>query len=56
MQVCAAGALLNVLGPELEGGMHGPGATRRSLGHLMSLVMATSMVYDGVFDKRPEVV
>ncbi|GAX84906.1 hypothetical protein CEUSTIGMA_g12327.t1 [Chlamydomonas eustigma] len=55
-QVCAAGALLNILGPDLEGGMYGPRADRRSLGRMMSLVMAASMVFDGVYEKRPEIV
>jgi hypothetical protein len=48
-QVCAAGALLNLLGPELEG------KDRAALGKIMSLVMASSMVYEGVYERRPEV-
>jgi hypothetical protein len=53
-QVCAAGALLNILGPELDGGLHGPKADRRSFGRLMSLVMAASAVFDGVYERRPD--
>jgi hypothetical protein len=55
-QVCAAGALLNILGPEVDGGEHGSGATRRSLGRILVLILATSMIHDSVFEKRPEVV
>lgn len=47
-QVSAAGALLNLLGPELEGGK------RAAFGKMMSLVMASSMVYDAVYERRPE--
>ncbi len=53
-QVCAAGALLNILGPELESGMHGPGASKRALGSLLAMVMATAIVFNGVFEKRPD--
>ena len=53
-QVCAAGALLNILGPELDGGMHGPRADRRALGRLLTLVMASSVIFDSVYEKRPD--
>ena len=47
-QVCAAGALLNLLGPELEGNQ------RAAMGKIISLVMASSMVFDAVYERRPE--
>lgn len=53
-QVCAAGALLNILGPELE--VNSGIQTRRGFGKIMSLVMAISIVYDGLFPAQPEIV
>ena len=47
-QVCAAGALLNLLGPELEG------PQRAAFGKIMSLIMATTMIYEAVHERRPE--
>uniref|UniRef100_A0A7R9VV28 Armadillo repeat-containing protein 8 n=1 Tax=Chlamydomonas euryale TaxID=1486919 RepID=A0A7R9VV28_9CHLO len=55
-QVCAAGALLNIMGPDLDAGDCGPRATRRALGHVMSLILAAAMLHDAVWEKRPEVV
>ena len=49
-QVCAAGALLNILGPELDALPEGCGQ-RRALGRIMSLVMAVSIVHECVFDR-----
>lgn len=50
MQVCAAGALLNILGPKVAGG--GDGA-RRGMCKLMALTMSLASVYEGCFDARP---
>lgn len=55
--MCASGALLNILGPELEeAGEGAPGQAarqRRVLGRLMSAAMAASCVYDAVWESRP---
>jgi hypothetical protein len=55
VQVCAAGALLNILGPELDSKdwLDGTGAQRRGLGRILSLIVSTSMVFEGVFGGRP---
>jgi hypothetical protein len=52
-QVCAAGALLNILGPDVD--EQGP-EQRRGLGRLMSAVMAMSAVYDALYTGRPPLV
>ena len=44
-QVCAAGALLNILGPELEHSKHGV-AQRHGLAALMAQTLALAMVSD----------
>ena len=49
-QVCAAGALLNVIGPSLELRSDGQ---RRAMCKIMSLAVALSAVYEGCFDQRP---
>lgn len=51
-QVCASGALLNIIGPDLDQRPDG-GQQRRGLGRLMSLVMAAAAVYDCVFERQP---
>ena len=51
-QVCAAGALLNILGPELDRGPQGP-AQRQGLARLMSSALALSIIHDAMFDAAP---
>jgi hypothetical protein len=38
----------------LDGGLLGPRADRRALGRLMTLTLAASIVFDSVFEKRPD--
>jgi len=54
-QVCASGALLNIMGPELEerGGVATGVSDRQAMGRLMSTAMAASMAYDALFSARP---
>lgn len=52
VQVCAAGALLNILGPDMANWPGGP-AQRKALGKLMSSLMAMAIVYNSVFEKVP---
>lgn len=51
-QVCAAGALLNIVGPELDQRPMGQ-RQRRGFGHMLSLIMATAVVHECLFEKRP---
>ncbi|MEW5317530.1 MAG: hypothetical protein WDW38_008818 [Sanguina aurantia] len=51
-QVCAAGALLNILGPDMANWPGGP-AQRRALGRLMSSLMSMAIVYNSVFERVP---
>ena len=52
-QVCAAGALLNILGPVLEEQPLGA-AQRRALGRLIRVVLVLSMVQSAsAFDQHP---
>jgi energy-converting hydrogenase Eha subunit E len=51
MQVCAAGALLNILGPAVSAA--GP-EQRHGMCKIISLVMATAAVYEGCFEHRPQ--
>lgn len=56
-QVCASGALLNIVGPDLDALPRqpgGPGAQRRGLGRLMALAMAAAAIHDCVFERQPE--
>ncbi len=56
-QVCASGALLNIVGPDLDAQPRqpgGPGAQRRGLGRLMALAMAAAAIHDCVFERQPE--
>ena len=55
VQVCAAGALLNILGPELDAKdwPEGMGLQRRGLGRILSLIISTSVVLEGVFGAQP---
>ncbi|KAG1667363.1 hypothetical protein FOA52_001423 [Chlamydomonas sp. UWO 241] len=53
-QVCSAGALLNIMGPDMEDGEYGAGNTKRALGAVMSLILAASIVHEGVFERRPD--
>ena len=50
MQVCAAGALLNILGPKVSAT---GGDARRGMCKVMALAMALAGVYEGCFDARP---
>ena len=52
-QVCAAGALLNILGPQVS--KRGP-EQRHGMCKLMSLTMSLASVYEGVFAARPPAV
>lgn len=48
-QVCAAGALLNILGPELERSKAGV-LQRKGFGRIMSCLLTLSIVYETMFD------
>ncbi len=58
--MCASGALLNILGPDLDlqeeqaGGARGK--QRRGLGRLMALAMSAAAIYDCVFERAPPLV
>mmetsp|Transcript_7612 Transcript_7612/g.25214 ORF Transcript_7612/g.25214 Transcript_7612/m.25214 type:complete len:334 (+) Transcript_7612:62-1063(+) len=52
-QVCAAGALLNILGPELGEDRAGS-AQRRGFGRLISCCLALSMAHEMLFDEPCE--
>jgi hypothetical protein len=49
-QVCAAGALLNILGPHVS---KWGTEQRRGMCKIMSLTMALSSIYEGCYEKRP---
>jgi hypothetical protein len=50
LQVCAAGALLNILGPELaEKGKGGEEADRKGFARIITSCLVMSMAYDSVF-------
>lgn len=51
-QVCAAGALLNILGPTLS---QVDGAQRGALCKIMSLAVSLAAVYDSCFHKIPDI-
>ena len=48
-QVCAAGALLNILGPELERSTAGV-VQRQGFGRIMSSLLTLSVVYETMFE------
>ena len=48
-QVCAAGALLNVLGPELERSKLGV-VQRQGFGKVMSSLLTLSIVHEALFE------
>ena len=50
--MCAAGALLNILGPEMES-MDEGGGNRRAVGKLVSLIVAAAVVHDVLFENGP---
>ena len=50
VQVCAAGALLNVLGPKVS---RGGDAQRHGMCRMLSMAMALAGVYAGCFDEAP---
>eukprot|EP00898_Chlorokybus_atmophyticus_P006496 jgi/Chlat1/6848/Chrsp51S06566 len=52
MQVCAAGALLNILGPELSQGKDTE--RRKAFGKIISLCLISSSVSDALFSTAPE--
>lgn len=53
VQVCAAGALLNVLGPSVS---RGGDEQRLGMCRVLSLTMALASVYSGCFGEAPAVV
>ena len=54
-QVCAAGALLNILGPELERSNAGV-LQRKGFGKIMSCLLTLSIVHEAMFQGVPEIV
>ncbi len=48
-QVCAAGALLNILGPELERSKLGV-VQRQGFGKVMSSILTLSIVHEALFE------
>ena len=51
-QVCAAGALLNILGPELGEKTTDP--ARAGFGKVLSCTIALSAVYDSMYGEAPQ--
>jgi len=50
-QVCAAGALLNILGPELGEEDGGPSANRKGFAKLLSSAIVLGALYDTLFEQ-----
>ena len=48
LKVCAAGALLNILGPDM--GEEKDSRTRKGFGKLITSCLVLGMCYDGLFD------
>lgn len=53
-QVCAAGALLNILGPELERSKAGT-SQRTGFGKLMACLLTLTIVHEAMFEQSSQI-